>query len=654
MSEKKKILIVDDSAMIRRILKDELKAGNFEIAEAEDAEKAISIIESNFSPDLITMDVEMPGLSGFELNKKLSSKNYLQYFSNSKNEKPPVIFITTLDTIEDRKRGYELGATDFICKPFNKGQVLSIVNKLLYPDQYLKNRLALIVDDSLTARDVVKGILEQEGVNVIEAENGMQAFEIMCNHMTDIDILITDLNMPVMSGDLLVEKIRKELALKDLPIIFLTSETEQARLLELFDCGGSDYLIKPFAKEELLARILVHMERRELTQRLKDSVKELSDLSKMKDDLIAVCSHDLRSPLFGMTGVVEMLLEQDYIKEEDKEALQDVKASGDYLMGLVSSILDLSKIESDTESIPLSPVNVSHLVEACYKAMKSMAEKKMVDFQIIDGFENVIISGNWSSLMRAVNNLISNAIKFTTSEEEIVISIEAEENNSVSISVTDSGVGIENSIIPDLFNKYSRTSRPGTTGEKGTGLGMSIVKEIIDRHNGEVSVNSTVGEGSEFKITLPVLQGELDISTDEAASNQSSTGGSADESVSHVLLVEDNAVNIKYTTQILEKMGFKVTSAENGWAAIANVMDESYEIILMDIEMPELDGFATTGKIRELGYDKVPVIALSSHHRSAIQEKLENSGIDAYIMKPFKPKELAINIRNWIDIKRNS
>lgn len=647
MPERKKILVVDDSAMIRRIIKEELKAGDFIVEEADSGDIALDMIQNGMTPDLMTIDIEMQGLNGFELFETLSDEEYGEYFSDLPDKKPAVIFITTRDRVRDRKKGYKLGATDFIPKPFHKGQLLSRVNKILYPENMFRDLLALVVDDSFMARAAVKKALEPEGINIIEAEDGVQALEILCKRMSEIDILIVDLMMPVMEGDELVEKARRELGLKDLPIIFLTAETEHARLLELFDCGGSDYLTKPFVKEELLARILVHLERKQLTQRLRTAVTELHDLNKMKDNLIAVCSHDLRSPLHGILGFIDLMLDREYLSSEDREGLEDTKDAGMYLMELINDILDLSKIQSGSEEINMTPLNVSHLVESCYKAMKNTADSKEVKFRMIDDSKDTIISGNRSSLMRAVNNLLSNAIKFTPSGNEVSIAIKDADNNQVAIAVSDTGIGIEKKMIPELFDKYSRISRAGTKGEKGTGLGMSIVKELVQLHNGKISVDSSPEKGSLFTITLPILKaatykaaGQPTISTEQSREH---TGTDTYQ----ILLVEDNMVNVKFTSQILERSGHKVTHAENGWAAISCIMDEEYDLILMDIEMPELDGFEASKKIRELGNTKVPIVALTGHPKEEVVNRITEYGINDFLLKPFPPQALDDIIVKW-------
>ncbi len=293
MTETKKILVVDDSATLRKIIRDELTEGDFEIIEAEDGEKALQYMENHDAPDLITLDMDMPVLDGFSTCKKLQEKKYAQFFPKHKDRRVPVIFVTANDNLNDRIKGFELGATDFITKPFARGDILAIVKKILQPESHLKDMTVLVADDSSIARIVVKRVLESEGVNVIDAENGVKAFEIIRNKMEEIDTLLLDLHMPIMNGDELCKKVRKELNLIDIPIIFLTATSEHDELLDLFKAGGTDYIVKPFVKEELLARITVHLERAQLTKRLRKTVDSLT----LANEEIRILS--LTDPLTG-------------------------------------------------------------------------------------------------------------------------------------------------------------------------------------------------------------------------------------------------------------------------------------------------------------------------------------------------------------------
>lgn len=288
-----KILVVDDSSMIRKIIRKELEDGGYDVIEAKDGLEAITQAAVPSPPDLITLDVKMPKLDGFETCRKLTEEQYAHFFTNFKDGKIPIIFVTANDTIEDRKQGFELGATDFVTKPFEKGELLTAVNKILKPVKTSQKLIALVVDDTALARKIVSESLAREGLDVIEAEDGIQAFEIIKKQMSKIDIVITDMMMPRMNGVELTEKIRNELNLADLPVIFLTAMDNQSSLLKIFKAGATDHIVKPFAKEELIARVNVHLEKGQLNKRLRKMVKELhAALEEVKTlgGMIPICA----------------------------------------------------------------------------------------------------------------------------------------------------------------------------------------------------------------------------------------------------------------------------------------------------------------------------------------------------------------------------
>ena len=280
VGEKKRVLVVDNSRLVRSKIREELEGGRFEVIEAKDGFEALAHVASDSPPDLITMDVEIPKMTGFETFRKLRERHDVEFPSTGKNNPLPVVFITGNDTMADRKRGFEMGATEFISKPFQEGEVLAAVNKILYPDIVTRDIYALVADDSVVSRTVASACLKREGIHVIEAEDGAQAFEVLRENADGIDIVITDMMMPVMDGKALCRKIRKELAIPDMPIIFLTAVSELSELLDVFKAGASDYLIKPFAKEELLARIMVHIERNRINKKLRDTIQTLEEANE--------------------------------------------------------------------------------------------------------------------------------------------------------------------------------------------------------------------------------------------------------------------------------------------------------------------------------------------------------------------------------------
>ncbi len=285
-----RILVVDDSSMIRGIIRKELESGGYRVEEAVHGFEALARA-ADFAPDLITLDVEMPKLNGFGACARLRDPEYARFFTRSRENRAPVIFVTSHDTIEDRKKGFELGAVDFITKPFEPGAILGAVNNILRPVKRLDGLTALAADDKEESRQVVADCLVREGVSVIEAADGAKAFDIIRDQPGDIDIVISGLNMPGMRGDALCGKVRNELNLKDLPVIILPAADDQTELFELFKAGATDYLIQPFVKEEFLARLIVHLERVRLNKSLRDTLAQVEVFNKALESTIGSLTH---------------------------------------------------------------------------------------------------------------------------------------------------------------------------------------------------------------------------------------------------------------------------------------------------------------------------------------------------------------------------
>ncbi len=266
-----KILIADSSKLTRSIIREELEAGGFEILEAQYPDTIFQKLDSE-NIDLLTLAVELPGESGFNICAKIVSGKYT---SNTSNKRLPIVFITAKDNMDGRKKGFLAGAADFIVKPFPKGKILSTVKKLLIPNDKLQGFQALIQDDSIFDRKIIRDYLEGEGVIVHEAPNGLEGYKFLQHSHEQIDMVITDFLMPGLMGNEFCFKVRNELKLKDLPIIILSGLGGSISILELFQAGATDYIMKPFIKEELLARLSVHLEARLLRKELRTNIKEL-------------------------------------------------------------------------------------------------------------------------------------------------------------------------------------------------------------------------------------------------------------------------------------------------------------------------------------------------------------------------------------------
>lgn len=499
-----KILIVDDSSTFRSIARNELSKGGYEIIEAVDGQDALDKLATT-SIDLITMDVEMPRLNGYDAFVKLRSKEYAETLGVV-SRPPPVIFVTSRDSLDERRKGFDIGAIDYITKPFLPGELLTSVNYVLKPENKFMGLTAIVADDSKTIRSLLSEILMKEGMNVMQAADGLEAFEICRAKLKEIDLLITDYAMPNMTGIDLCKKIRVDLNHKGMAIIVMSDSADNVDVLEMFKAGITDYVKKPFPKEELLARINVHMNVRLLNRKLNRHLAQLKQLGKMRDNFLAICSHDIRGPLGTIKGFATMLREHGLTQEEIVEFSQAIESSSDFLLCLVNELLDLEKMQSESDEMEMLPLSLSEVVSTAKSSIKRLAQIKSIDFTVEDKITgNLKVSGNQSAVTRIVNNLLSNAIKFTPKNGKVQLVLEPAPQG-ISLTVTDSGIGIPKEKISQLFGRFSKSSRPGTEGEKGTGLGLLIVKQLMEVHGGTINIASEEGKGTQVQVVFPIMK----------------------------------------------------------------------------------------------------------------------------------------------------
>ena len=324
------ILIVDDSKFTRQAIGRELQQGGYTTREAADGREALDILVT-CAPDLVTLDVEMPGLDGFETCLRIRGGGAGDGSVVLKNPSVPVIFVTADDTLAGRARGFEVGATDFITKNFETGELSRLVDRLLSPSNSLAGTTALVVDDSKVSRQIASSILRKQGVCVLEAENGREGLEILRDKSDKIDLVLTDQSMPELDGIGLCSHARQQLGLTEIPIIFLAGGSFEYTALDIFNAGATDYLRKPYLNEELVARAGTHLEACRLEKILRNNLEDqtrlnqkleeqaarldaanrtLASRNKDLDEFVYVASHDLQEPLRKLASF-SFLLKED-------------------------------------------------------------------------------------------------------------------------------------------------------------------------------------------------------------------------------------------------------------------------------------------------------------------------------------------------------
>ncbi len=383
---------------------------------------------------------------------------------------------------------------------------------------------------------------------------------------------------------------------------------------------------------------------RDVTQRKRDA-EELVRLQKAKEQFLANISHEIRTPINGIAGMAG-LLSQESSPEERGTYLNAIKHSAENLKVIINDILDLAAIESGKLRFEKIPFNLHDLVSSVVGMFAYQAKEKKLQLEYkIQPSLNRVLLGDPVRLNQILINLISNAVKFTHSGH-IHILCSAEEKKKtgcvVKIQVIDTGVGVPSDKVDTIFESFSQADASVTRKYGGSGLGLTIVKQLVGLQHGTIEVKSEEHKGSNFIVRISYAFGKSEHL--EKADMPQATGAIASRELdgTRVLLVEDNDINRLYAKSILQQWHCAVDVAENGLVAIEKVKYNSYDVVLMDVQMPVMDGYEATRAIRLLDARtrQVPIVALTANATKADIERCLASGMNDYLPKPFTPDDL--------------
>ena len=400
---------------------------------------------------------------------------------------------------------------------------------------------------------------------------------------------------------------------------------------------------------------------RDISERKRDQ-EELINAQKAKEQFLANMSHEIRTPVNGIVGMVN-LLSESATSVEQANYLNAIKNSADNLKVIINDILDFSIIESGKLMLEKIGFNLNYQVQSVIDSLLVQANEKRLSIKLTNSTKkDLILLGDPVRLSQILINLINNAIKFTH-KGIITIDITASEPRdnitNVTFKVIDTGIGIENEKVKTIFETFKQADESITRKFGGTGLGLTISKQLVELQGGKISVSSELNVGTTFTFVIPyapgsnedVIVSEMDMLSAKPRKTVRSLAGM------RVLLVEDNDINRMYAATILKKWHCNISEAENGQIALEKIRKKDYDLILMDIHMPILDGIEAARSIRTSfpkPKSEVPIIAFTANALKGDKDKYLKAGMNSYISKPFMPDELFNIMSKFYNAEKHS
>ncbi len=513
----------------------------------------------------------------------------------------------------------------------------------------------LIVDDLIENLISLEAILEDFDIEIIRAYSGEEALKISMKE--EFALVILDVQMPGMNGYETLEMMRQRKKTKYLPVIFVSAiHQSDLHIIKGIETGAVDFIPKPVIPDILRGKVRVFLdlylqrvkldhllaEMEEANLNLKVAKDKAEEATRTKSMFLANMSHEIRTPLNGVIGISK-LLKKSVLDPEQQELVNIITNSGENLMMIINDILDFSKIESGQVQFESINFELKELIEDIFQLMKFRAEEKGIEFRysISDDIPPVLC-GDPLRINQILLNLINNAIKFThKGKVEVIVELvdKHDQIHRVMFRVIDTGIGISEEGKSLLFKEFYQTESSITRRYGGTGLGLAISRNLVSLMHGEINVKSELGKGSEFWFRLPLKE---------------ATKPTEDENDDHyhlpkdmrILLAEDNLINQKVSTLNLKQLGFKCDIACNGQEAFDMHKNAPYDLILMDMQMPEVDGLQATRMIRGFekeNMEKNPVYITAMTANSLVEDKKDciMAGMDNFMSKPFSEKDLA-------------
>lgn len=514
----------------------------------------------------------------------------------------------------------------------------------------MNNNNILIVDDTVKNLQILCEILsEEDDYRVNVARNGKEALEIA--QKVKFDLILLDIQMPIMDGYEACEKLKANPETADIPIIFLTAQTDKESIVRGFQSGAVDYLTKPFNNMELKSRIRTqidlkkhrdHLEEmvKERTSQLKNALEKVNVDKNAKEQFLANMSHEIRTPLNGVIGMAS-LLQKTILDDEQDHLLGTLQNSAKYLQSIVDDIFDYTLLNTGDLEIDTNIFNPRDSIRKCTELFRYRCDEKGLTFDI--NFSEKLpeyLIGDQNKINRILSLLLSNGFKFTDKGGiNVYVTYESDKSKLV-IKVSDTGIGMDLQNKDKIFEKFCQLDATTQRSFGGTGMGLALCRELINLLNGSIDVESDLNTGSTFTIKV-----NSDITTEVPSELIEFTKVAG----TRILLVEDDKTNQEVAKKILAPLGLEIDVADNGAIALSKLNESSYDLILMDIMMPVMNGYEATRAIRSNeDWKSIPIVALTACLVDNTEEKCAECGMNDYLEKPIDVESLVSKINRFI------
>jgi len=651
------VLLVDDRPENLLALEAILNSPSYNLVQANSGTEALRcLLNQDFA--VILLDVQMPGMDGFETATLIRSRD--------RSRSTPIIFITAFSSNDTHVfKGYSLGAVDYLFKPVKP--------------EILTSKVQVFVELFQKTVEVKQQATQLAAVNS-ELSKSEERFRTLCAcsplgiYVADVEGRCTYINPRCQAicgltlEESLAEVWQREVHPEDRDRVvadWLAWIKESQEYSNEFRLAGSENVrwihVQSSPMFSDLGKLIGHVGTvRDITDRkqaeeergrlIREQVarQEAERANQMKDEFLAILSHELRTPLNAILGWSRLLRVKKFDEETIDKALETIERNAKSQAQLIEDILDVSRILRGKLNLNKHPIRLESVIELAIDSLQPLAEEKSIVLELTSSPNVGEVIGDFDRLQQIVWNLLSNAIKFTQEEGKVEVRLESV-GDEAQIQIIDNGIGIEPDFLPYVFDRFRQADSSTTRSYGGLGLGLAIVRHLVEQHGGKVDAENNPGEGAKFTVALPLAERNA-LADDDDWSQLNDQARTLPNLVNlQLLVVDDDDDTREFLIALLEEEGAMVRSASSVAEALAALEISWPDVLLSDIGMPGADGYELIARVREMEVVRggmMPAIALTAYARESERQQALEAGFQMHLSKPVEVPQLIAGIAN--------